>query len=1212
MGYFRSPSLQAPNQIGCPSLDQARNAANPDDRASNAAAVTLRRVSNIPDGAILLGTGDNFSPQLEARTFNPAPAPASSGAPANRLPPAQKELYAWHREQTRWVHYEQIRNIPPLHARLLTGTNSIPSDNVACYLAAAGYTAVVPGKHDFYFGPERLRQLARFMANENENGLKPVQMLGANLVIKTSLISPKEVAEDAKKWAWPEKLSVLNIGDGNEVYPWLSHARVKLVEFTPNNEILVRLREILRREVFTETELRDAVNQIGIPTVPADAAKLKDLFDNLNNLSTQDVYVCPAGKDRNDIKVDASCRLDPAERTFRVVDDSVVEDFGFKLPRDDDHLVLEPGKNHGLVLQARGAVKTCADENVSCIRFRTRLPLFHFSDSAGDESHFPKRYVYREKDNVVIFGVIDPTLGQQVGVLNFSWNNVNKDNSTVVGVEDPVEALQTQLDFFNRTHPKFDGVKILLAQMGPERARALGARFPEFQIVVTAADKERSTSELDFRMRWAEGPQAKAFLAVPGPYSDPEQRDRYEGIVHLGRIKVSYEPNFQQEKYVRTTKKPAAWILESNRIDPEEVRIIKPVYARATGADRTGIEEAGFALPESNESQSLPFNSPVKMALANYTSPPLVLPTSFFGSIKKRFDKCEANNTVDNFSKIQLLTLCVMRERVKADAALIQKRDFSNELPDVDITNPAHFQQALDRIISKNDLLSLLYVPGSALKNALEQSKKFDNEDANALSLAEERGRGLQFTGVFFDTKSKKYIINEVPLDDKKIYVIATTVYVGAGDTGYPDLASAALNPKNRVDKFPPQLVPISSLVCRELFDKPEDSWPYCLADLQTTMYLNETNATVDPAGEPLSFGSKVANFFMPTDRTWTNPLSLNDRIQRRPIWVLSLRNLGLTFISLSHNLSDDDVSKKFGGVPTSGVTANKTYTFATNMETRFSRSSHSYEFFIGSKVDYKEQSTGDKNPKVDQLSNRITPEVGIVRNIWGGRGRSRLGATVTFHTEVPLAKPFTVFKLNNNEQLKITQSRSVLILPRIGLRWQSDTNYLELGGQVGREYKALGGYRFNTTSEVCLPNAAETFGACITRLNSTTPPSVTKDTAASPILERRNRAGLYWKSGLTIPLGSIVKYELTDEGNFFFNFHRDNVTDTRVWDSQKHSIKFAIFSSLSIGPSLQMIFFKNKINRDFLFQKQFGIETSFAFDLFNRREKGVQVKHKP
>jgi len=1209
IGYFRSPSLQTSGLKGCPSRAQALAVATRDETPSNAAAVVLG--TNLPAKAILLGTGDNFSPQLEARTFSPAPSPSTSGAPAGRLPPAQKELYSWYKEGPHWVFYKEVQNYKPLYQRVLNGTNTIPSDNVACYLAAAGYAAVVPGKHDFYFGPERLRQLARFMADGNETGLNPVQMLGANLVIKTSLINPQEVAEDDRKWEWPKKFSLQNVADGSEVYPWLTHTRVKLTEYAPHSQFPVRLRDLLHGEVSTEAELRAALAQIGEPELQADKKALKDLVDDL---SKQDVYVCPTGsKGRNDIDIKPGCKLDPAKRRFRVIGDTVVADLGFDL-RGANDFVLEADKNYGLVLQSNSPPKTCVEKDVSCIRFHTRFPFFHFNDSKTGDSPDPKRYVYLPEKNVVIFGVVDQSLGEQVGVLNFSWRNTAKENGTIVSVEDPVEALQTQLDFFNRTYPKFNGIKVLLAQMSPEHARKLGGHFPEFQIVISEADGEQSTSELDASTTWSEGPHAKAFVGVPAPYYDPQQRDRYEGIVHLGRVDATYVTTYQREKYERNINKTAAWKLTSLRIEPQEVNIVKPVYARTTGAGPAKNSD-DRPLPElSTESDGSNLNGPLKSTFAGNASPGAPPPpTTFFARIDARFKKCQDNDEPkDPYNRIQLLTLCLMREQLSADVALIQKRDFFNELPATTLANPVHFQEALDRIIWKGDLLSLLYVPGSALKNVLEQSKKFDGEDGNALSLADERARGLQFIGVRFDSKSKKYIINELPLDDNKIYAVATTDYVSAGDTGYPDLSDKALNPKNRADKFPRELIPISSLVCRGLFANPQAALPYCTFDLETQKYLDETNAKADPAGLSLGFGTKVAAFFKPTKQSWSTPFTLDDNVQRRPIWVLSLKSLSFTVSSLSHNLSDEDLGKKFGGVPASGVTANKTYTIAESSDIRFSRFSHDWEFFIGSKVDYKVQSTGDEDPKVDQLENRVTPEAGIVRNLLGGRGQSRLGATFTFHTEVPLAKPFTVFKLSGDDQLKITQPRRVLILPRLGLRWQNDTNYFEGGGQIGREYKALAGYRFDTTSEVCLPNAAETFGDCISRLNKTTPPSITKDTGATPIVNSRNRIGLYWKSAFSIPIWSKIKYEFTDEGNFFFNSHGDNVSDTRLWDNQKHGLKIAVFSSLSIGPSYQMIFFRNKINRDFLFQKQFGIETTFAFDLFNRRERKVQVMHKP
>jgi hypothetical protein len=145
------------------------------------------------------------------------------------------------------------------------------------------------------------------------------------------------------------------------------------------------------------------------------------------------------------------------------------------------------------------------------------------------------------------------------------------------------------------------------------------------------------------------------------------------------------------------------------------------------------------------------------------------------------------------------------------------------------------------------------------------------------------------------------------------------------------------------------------------------------------------------------------------------------------------------------------------------------------------------------------------------------------------------------------------------------------------------------------------------------VPNAAETFAACITRL-SKPPVAITKDSVATALSVTRPRAGMYWKVILSIPLFSPkVKYELNQEADFLFvNFRQDNDTATRYWDYSKHSLKFSIWPSFSIGPSLRLLLFQNKVNKTFLLQKEFGLETSFSFDLFNRREKGVQLKHKP
>src|SRR5205085_1248320 len=105
------------------------------------------------------------------------------------------------------------------------------------------------------------------------------------------------------------------------------------------------------------------------------------------------------------------------------------------------------------------------------------------------------------------FGVVDPNLSEQVGVLNFSWLNQNAKLKSVVSAEDPAEALREQLDYFDAWYaqqpsqspnqrraddqiPHFAGLKVLLAQTNPEWVEEAEAR----------ADNSQSKDELKKRV----------------------------------------------------------------------------------------------------------------------------------------------------------------------------------------------------------------------------------------------------------------------------------------------------------------------------------------------------------------------------------------------------------------------------------------------------------------------------------------------------------------------------------------------------------------------------------------------------------------------------------------------------------------------------------------------------------------------------------------
>ena len=1193
-GYFRTPSHQSIKSVGtCPTTDpspQNSDAANIflAVRNNQISALTRKEQDAIPQEyrgeyskqlqeAVLLGTGDNFAPRLEARQFEIEPDPNS-----DKYVVRNKEPYFW--DGTKWL-LELDATKPDqkkVQQTVEAGQGTIPTDNVACFLAAARFAALVPGKHDFYYGPERLRELARLLARTTSGSPAP-QMLAANLVIKTKRIDAAPFVRPENQ-RWPDDLAVNGL---ESVYPWLS-SLVKIAIQPKQEDVAKELKKWVHDHQPVDNNQLRAYLQGKAGSNSDQQQAWKELNEAVTRLDS--IYVCAADEAGNVSAAACESRgrqLEPQPISgendqvvyaFKTVKQITAGEKGF--PPN-----FAPGEN-GLCMHTAGNGK----DPERCLQFSVFAPFFSFPDagSKGPGYKNPNPFALVPKTasrpyDVAIFGVVDPTIGEHIGVLNFSWLNVhdnkdvNQDTETLVSAEDPVKALNQQLKYFEGWYSatqgqEFSGMKVLLAQMSPQRARVLAASLPQFQFVVTDADNQQATTQADMSTTWSAVVSASAFVAVPAPYAYDQNKQKkpnpgdplkLEGQVQFGAIQASPIENRK-------------WMLKAIPKPPIDVKV--PIadagdeFKKLIGA---GISKClnGRSVPEATDSP---------------------------------------------FDQVKSLTLCAMREELGADVALLQNRDLWDELPPDSGKEPDHtkqtVQQSLDRIIWKGDLLTLLYVPGRALKSVLKLSDAFAREDANPLSLADEKSRKLEFLGI---TKSgNDYLINEVPISDTRIYAVAASDYIVAGDTGYPALAAAALDPKNRANQFSSPMETISSVVCRKLFDNESDARRFCLASNPRNDALDRSTASAAPSGKKPSFWSQLWKdqpFKWPkaNDKPKSIKQGVELEAQQHPIWTFSLKNFSVGFDGLTKNLTDDEVSRKFTGVPVADITTSKNSSVTAQLDTRFSRTTHAHEFFVNLTTDFKQRSTGDTAPQILQMKNRGTTDVGIIRNLRGGRSQTRVGVALYTHFETPLQKPFSTFSLGGKDRLRIAQDRNLLVLPRVGLRWQNGTNSFEGGLQAGREINAFGGYTFNTNGVTvsCKPNLAETFAACVNRLIKAG--TVTKNSVASAILENRARAGLYSRLNLTIPFTDKVRYVLSEEGDFFFNFHGDNSIDTRLRDISKHSLKFTIWPSFSIGPSLQILLYRNKVNGEFLFQRQFGFETTLSFDLFNHREKMVQIKYK-
>ena len=92
--------------------------------------------------------------------------------------------------------------------------------------------AVVPGKHDFYFGPQALLSFARFLAKPDRENPDGVQMLGANLVVRTEYSKTHTpLPDEYRELPFKKKSDLIqpvNVNDKDSVLPWMRFARFQI------------------------------------------------------------------------------------------------------------------------------------------------------------------------------------------------------------------------------------------------------------------------------------------------------------------------------------------------------------------------------------------------------------------------------------------------------------------------------------------------------------------------------------------------------------------------------------------------------------------------------------------------------------------------------------------------------------------------------------------------------------------------------------------------------------------------------------------------------------------------------------------------------------------------------------------------------------------------------------------------------------------------
>ncbi|HEX4168085.1 MAG TPA: hypothetical protein VHZ55_21680 [Bryobacteraceae bacterium] len=418
-GYYRYPDIQNSSDRGCPDL--AHLPLSPQ--------VALFRNTLAAMGSVnreLVAMGDNFAPDLLARDMrNDTPATPRFGSLLN------KDLWA-------------------------AAQNEVPSDNVACFLRLMGFDAVVPGQEDFYYGPERLRQLARFLASPSAAGpYRPVQMLASNLVIRSAVRNQEARLPNSEL-----PLLVQQALDGNSP-----------VRFDIPSAVMPWLRDIGVSGQATHLRVFDCQAEPGNP-------KSFTLPGQQENRCTE---------------------LSPASpRPLRFAFEPPPHPSANFLPQ---YYRLDPGSNHALCATYLDG----GPGQVHCQLFSVQYPFFQYNPAPSGQAPAPY-FIPPDAKGAAIFGVLDPTLVSYIGQLNDVWINRNKQFDTSAQIIDPLEAMRQVLALCAADSNCKDRRKVLLAQMPYYRAAELAAKLKVFDIVVAQPDQEHAT-----------GPQTMSQLdATPG------------------------------------------------------------------------------------------------------------------------------------------------------------------------------------------------------------------------------------------------------------------------------------------------------------------------------------------------------------------------------------------------------------------------------------------------------------------------------------------------------------------------------------------------------------------------------------------------------------------------------------------------------------------------------------------------------------------------
>ena len=133
-----------------------------------------------------------------------------------------------------------------------------------------------------------------------------------------------------------------------------------------------------------------------------------------------------------------------------------------------------------------------------------------------------------------------------------------------------------------------------------------------------------------------------------------------------------------------------------------------------------------------------------------------------------------------------------MRDACHADASFLQHRDvyMAPDFEGSGLTDDG-YAAAIHAIYWKGDFISCMRITGDTISKLLAQSDVLKASESNEVVTDLERGRDLAKLGIEKDAITDAWNINGEILNPAKLYSVAITDFLSAGDTGYSMLQNA-------------------------------------------------------------------------------------------------------------------------------------------------------------------------------------------------------------------------------------------------------------------------------------------------------------------------------------------------------------------------------------------------------------------------------------